>query len=142
MTDTMRPEASDQELSDDCPVHRALLRSGLYDPLTLKILTTAFLRRRDDEGSLKEVHLSVADARKRSATDFAARFKKCHGVARTTVEQIHQVGDQTSLKIEVVPSPTDDPLHADLRGMPDNITEDEHIASLLAAQASLEWRRQ
>lgn len=118
-----------------CKLHRALLRSGLYEKQTGKILSASFMRRRDADQNLAEKHASVADARYRRAEDFTRLFNSCKGVVQFNVDSAREVN------LDAIPAPTEkDAYHALIHGMPDDVVEEERLASVLATASTWEWR--
>lgn len=120
------------EITDDCLLHRALRNAGLIEISTGRVKSAAFIRRRDENGKLKEEGLSVDIASMRSATDFARSFKKCYGVVGLFAGPVREI------KLDIVYRPLDNaPSHAKIVGLPDDDAEEEHLAGLLAKLSTL-----
>lgn len=114
-------------------VHRALRNAHLVHEDTGQLKAAAFLRRRDEDGRLKETGLSVDRAAMRSAEAFAQSFKKCHGVVSLYVGHVRDTG------LDVMASPPP-PSHAEIVGLSDDPAEEERLAGLLAKQSRWQWR--
>jgi len=77
-----------QPIAHDELLHRALFRKRLVNEDTASVKPEAFLRRRDQDGSLKEQGLSVDRALLRSAEEFASKFRPWRGVVGIVAEEV------------------------------------------------------
>jgi hypothetical protein len=124
-------------LPSDWMVNRAILKKQWIDTDTGRLKADAFLRRRNEDGSLKETGLSVDIARMRPVESFAQTFKLCHAVVEI------EVGYVRSISLDVVPKtePPNDPSHAEIVGIPDDDAREEYLAGLMAKQAQFVWQK-
>lgn len=124
-------------LPSDWIVNRAILKKQWMDTDTGRLKADAFLRRRNEEGCLKDKGLSVDIARMRAVEAFVQTFRSCHAVVEI------EVGYVRSIDLDVVPEtePPNDPSHAEIVGLPDDVAQEEYLAGLMAKQAQFIWRK-
>jgi hypothetical protein len=119
-----------EPLSDDVLVYRALLRSSWVNEETGRVKRDAYYLRFDRN----EIGLSVNIASVCSPEDYAARFRKCYGVACLSIGAIRQIG------LDVV---QDAWSHANIVGLPyrenDRLGADR-LARLLAQASRIIWQ--
>lgn len=130
-------KVASEVLPSEWLVNRAILKRQWVDADNGRLKADAFLRRRNEDGTLKEMGLSVDIAKMRQVAEFVLTFKQCHAVVEI------EVGYVRSISLDVVPvtEPPNDPSHAEIIGIPDEDAHEEYLAGLMAKQSRFVWRR-